>query len=82
LALENFEVVRMHEMTTIYRYGSINNMGLVPNRKLRDVVWGLNSLFTDLLNFDNPLNMEAAEHYARKSFKTKGPEFVRIYAKR
>ncbi|KAJ7419557.1 hypothetical protein WISP_53221 [Willisornis vidua] len=31
----------------------------------RDVVWGLNSLFTDLLNFDDPLNIEAAEHHLR-----------------
>ncbi|XP_064925226.1 NEDD8-conjugating enzyme UBE2F isoform X4 [Columba livia] len=30
-----------------------------------DVVWGLNSLFTDLLNFDDPLNIEAAEHHLR-----------------
>lgn len=26
---------------------------------------GLNSLFTDLLNFDDPLNLEAAQHYER-----------------
>ncbi|KAF4791137.1 NEDD8-conjugating enzyme UBE2F [Turdus rufiventris] len=30
-----------------------------------DIVWGLNSLFTDLLNFDDPLNIEAAEHHLR-----------------
>ncbi|GFO19157.1 nedd8-conjugating enzyme ube2f, partial [Plakobranchus ocellatus] len=39
--------------------------GWAPTRKLKDVVWGLNSLFTDLLNFDDPLNVEAADHYAR-----------------
>ncbi|RXM34156.1 NEDD8-conjugating enzyme UBE2F [Acipenser ruthenus] len=32
---------------------------------MADVVWGLNSLFTDLLNFDDPLNIEAAEHHLR-----------------
>ena len=26
---------------------------------------GLSSLFTDLLNFDDPLNIEAAEHFSR-----------------
>ena len=31
----------------------------------QDVVLGLNSLFTDLLNFDDPLNLEAAQHYER-----------------
>ncbi|KAG7235128.1 hypothetical protein INR49_025233 [Caranx melampygus] len=37
----------------------------------KDVVWGLNSLFTDLLNFDDPLNIDAAEHHLRdKSFST------------
>ena len=29
------------------------------------MVIGLNSLFTDLLNFDDPLNIEAAEHHSR-----------------
>jgi hypothetical protein len=28
-------------------------------------VLGLNSLFTDLLNFDDPLNLQAAEHYQK-----------------
>lgn len=28
-------------------------------------VWGLNSLFTDLPNFNDPLNVEASEHHLR-----------------
>ena len=32
---------------------------------LQDVILGLNSLFTDLLNFEDPLNLEAAQHYER-----------------
>ncbi|KAM4897311.1 NEDD8-conjugating enzyme UBE2F isoform 4-T4 [Sylvia borin] len=35
-----------------------------------DIVWGLNSLFTDLLNFDDPLNIEAAEHHLRDKSST------------
>ncbi|KAH9499130.1 NEDD8-conjugating enzyme ube2f [Bulinus truncatus] len=60
------------------------SLGWAPTRKLKDVIWGLNSLFTDLLNFDDPLNVEAAEHYARdkESFKIKVREFVQLHAKR
>ncbi|XP_064308199.1 NEDD8-conjugating enzyme UBE2F isoform X4 [Phalacrocorax carbo] len=47
-----------------------------------DVVWGLNSLFTDLLNFDDPLNIEAAEHHLRdkvfESLNSKYQNFFRI----
>jgi ubiquitin-conjugating enzyme E2 F len=38
----------------------MDGTGWAPTRTLKDVVWGLNSLFTDLLNFDDPLNIEAA----------------------
>lgn len=57
--------------------------GWLPTRSLKDVVWGLNSLFTDLLNFDDPLNVEAAEQYARDNygFNRKVQEYIRAYAK-
>lgn len=48
---------------SLLRQNSIDGLGWAPTRTLKDVVWGLNSLFTDLLNFDDPLNNEAAEHY-------------------
>uniref|UniRef100_A0A0B6ZSC2 E2 NEDD8-conjugating enzyme n=1 Tax=Arion vulgaris TaxID=1028688 RepID=A0A0B6ZSC2_9EUPU len=69
---------------SLLRQNSYDSMGWAPTRKLKDVVWGLNSLFTDLLNFDDPLNVEAAELYARdkESFKTKVKDFVQLYAKR
>ncbi|XP_062964902.1 NEDD8-conjugating enzyme UBE2F-like [Cynocephalus volans] len=41
----------------------IDGTGWAPMRTLKDVVWGLNSLHTDLLNFDGPLNIEAEEHH-------------------
>ncbi|XP_005090567.1 NEDD8-conjugating enzyme UBE2F [Aplysia californica] len=69
---------------SLLRQSSYDSMGWAPTRKLKDVVWGLNSLFTDLLNFDDPLNVEAADHYARdkESFKSKVGEFVQLYARR
>uniref|UniRef100_A0A3Q3JNE0 E2 NEDD8-conjugating enzyme n=1 Tax=Monopterus albus TaxID=43700 RepID=A0A3Q3JNE0_MONAL len=55
---------------SLLREHSIDGTGWAPTRTLKDVVWGLNSLFTDLLNFDDPLNIDAAEHHLRdKQFK-------------
>uniref|UniRef100_A0A2K6S5P8 UBC core domain-containing protein n=1 Tax=Saimiri boliviensis boliviensis TaxID=39432 RepID=A0A2K6S5P8_SAIBB len=44
---------------SLLREHLIDNPGWAPTRTLKDVVWGLRSLFTDLLNFDDPLNIEA-----------------------
>uniref|UniRef100_A0A9J7ZIY6 E2 NEDD8-conjugating enzyme n=1 Tax=Cyprinus carpio carpio TaxID=630221 RepID=A0A9J7ZIY6_CYPCA len=53
-----------------------------PNYMM-DVVWGLNSLFTDLLNFDDPLNIDAAEHHLRdkEDFRNKVQDFIKNYAR-
>ncbi|EFX83319.1 NEDD8-conjugating enzyme UBE2F-like [Daphnia pulex] len=69
---------------SLLRQNSIDGLGWAPTRKLKDVVWGLNSLFTDLLNFEDPLNIEAAEHYRkdRSSFEVKVREYVNQFAKR
>ncbi|XP_054168006.1 NEDD8-conjugating enzyme UBE2F-like [Oppia nitens] len=68
---------------SLLRESSIDGMGWAPTRTLKDVVWGLNSLFTDLLNFDDPLNDEAADHYMRDrdGFEIKVKEYVHKYAK-
>uniref|UniRef100_A0A671SL42 E2 NEDD8-conjugating enzyme n=1 Tax=Sinocyclocheilus anshuiensis TaxID=1608454 RepID=A0A671SL42_9TELE len=46
-------------------------------------LWGLNSLFTDLLNFDDPLNIDAAEHHLRdkEDFRNKVQDFIKNYAR-
>lgn len=69
---------------SLLRQHSFDSMGWAPTRRLKDVVWGLNSLFTDLLNFDDPLNVAAAEHWERDkvSFQKKVKEYVMQYAKR
>ncbi|XP_057268206.1 NEDD8-conjugating enzyme UBE2F isoform X7 [Pezoporus wallicus] len=66
--VESFSLKLKFLMPTIWcllREHSIDGTGWAPTRTLKDVVWGLNSLFTDLLNFDDPLNIEAAEHHLR-----------------
>ncbi|XP_065888763.1 NEDD8-conjugating enzyme UBE2F-like [Dysidea avara] len=67
---------------SVLRETSIDGTGWSPARGLKDVVWGLSSLFTDLLNFDDPLNLEAAEHYQKDkpSFARKASQYVRLFA--
>ena len=68
---------------SVLREHSLDGSGWLPTRTLKDVVWGLNSLFTDLLNFEDPLNIEAAEHHGKdpKGFERKAREYVERYAK-
>ena len=68
---------------SILREHSLDGTGWLPTRSLKDVVWGLNALFTDLLNFDDPLNIEAANQFSsdKKSFEKKVKDFVLWYAK-
>jgi ubiquitin-conjugating enzyme E2 F len=67
---------------SILREYTLDGTGWLPTRTLKDVVWGLNSLFTDLLNFDDPLNTEAADQYARDKymFEKKVRDYVRRFA--
>ncbi|KAJ8321026.1 hypothetical protein KUTeg_002613 [Tegillarca granosa] len=69
---------------SLLRQSSYDSLGWAPTRKLKDVIWGLNSLFSDLLNFDDPLNVDAADHYARnkESFKAKVKEYIQMYSTR
>ena len=67
---------------SILRQTSIDGIGgWTPTRHLRDVIWGLNSLFTDLLNFDDPINAAAAEDYQqdKDAFRLKTKQWIRSY---
>ncbi|XP_069388705.1 NEDD8-conjugating enzyme UBE2F isoform X2 [Paralichthys olivaceus] len=68
---------------SLLREHSIDGTGWAPTRTLKDVVWGLNSLFTDLLNFDDPLNIDAAEHHLRdkEDFRNKVQDYIKNYAR-
>jgi len=69
---------------SLLRQSSIDEMGWAPTRRLKDVVWGLNSLFTDLLNFDDPLNLEASEMYQKDAhaFQQRVTEYIQKYSKK
>uniref|UniRef100_A0A0A9W0Y3 E2 NEDD8-conjugating enzyme n=1 Tax=Lygus hesperus TaxID=30085 RepID=A0A0A9W0Y3_LYGHE len=68
---------------SLLRQNSIDGLGWAPTRRLKDVIWGLNSLFTDLLNFEDPLNISAAEQYVRdrEAFKTKVRDYMALYSR-
>ncbi|XP_052378885.1 NEDD8-conjugating enzyme UBE2F-like isoform X6 [Oncorhynchus keta] len=68
---------------SLLREHSIDGTGWAPTRTLKDVVWGLNSLFTDLLNFDDPLNIDAAEHHLRdkEDFRNNVQDYIKHYAR-
>ncbi|EPQ07553.1 NEDD8-conjugating enzyme UBE2F [Myotis brandtii] len=63
----------------VLREHSIHGTGWAPTRTLKGVVWGLNSSFTDLLNSDDPLNIEAAEHHLRdkEDFRNKVEGYIK-----
>lgn len=67
---------------SLLRQHSVDGLGWSPTRRLNDVFWGLLALFTDLLNFDDPLNIEAADMYRRskEEFQRKVNEYVIKYA--
>ncbi|XP_014250395.1 NEDD8-conjugating enzyme UBE2F-like [Cimex lectularius] len=69
---------------SLLRQNSIDGLGWAPTRRLKDVIWGLNSLFTDLLNFEDPLNISAAELYIkdRDAFKLKVRDYMHQYSRR
>ncbi|XP_011848087.1 PREDICTED: NEDD8-conjugating enzyme UBE2F-like isoform X3 [Mandrillus leucophaeus] len=68
---------------SLLREHSMDGSGWAPTRTLKDVIWGLNSSFTDLLNFDDPLNIEAAEHHLRdkEDFRNKVDDYIKRYAR-
>ncbi|XP_058952050.2 NEDD8-conjugating enzyme UBE2F [Pocillopora verrucosa] len=67
---------------SLLREHTLDGSGWAPTRKLKDIVWGLNSLFTDLLNFDDPLNVEASELYFKNKelFRRRVEDYIRLYA--
>ncbi|CAD5207475.1 unnamed protein product [Bursaphelenchus okinawaensis] len=48
---------------SLLRPSSLDGMGWMPTRGIKDVILGLESLFGDLMDFDDALNLAAAEMY-------------------
>ena len=68
---------------SILREHALDGSGWLPTRTLKDVIWGLNSLFTDLCDFEDPLNTVAAEQHAidKRQFERKVKDYIKWYAK-
>lgn len=68
---------------SILREQSLDGCGWLPTRTLKDVIWGLNSLFTDLCDFEDPLNTAAADQYThnKHQFERKVADYITWYAK-
>lgn len=68
---------------SLLRLNSIDGTSWLPTRRLKDVMFGINSIFTDLCDFSDPLNVEIAEEYATDCEKTKAKikEYVQMYAR-
>ncbi|EFO25052.2 ubiquitin-conjugating enzyme family protein [Loa loa] len=49
---------------SLLRQNSLDGYGWMPTRRLIDVVLGLDSLFTDLIDFDDALNAAAAQQWS------------------
>ncbi|VDN02046.1 unnamed protein product [Thelazia callipaeda] len=63
---------------SLLRQNSIDGYGWMPTRRLIDVVLGLDSLFTDLIDFDDALNAAAAQQWStnKEAYITKVREYI------
>uniref|UniRef100_A0AC35TH36 UBIQUITIN_CONJUGAT_2 domain-containing protein n=1 Tax=Rhabditophanes sp. KR3021 TaxID=114890 RepID=A0AC35TH36_9BILA len=66
---------------SVLRASSLDGHGWRPTRKIIDVIHGLDALFTDLMDFEDPLNVEAATLFKRNQdeFKRKVRDYIRNY---
>ena len=68
---------------SLLREHPVDGTSRAPTRTLKDVVWGLNSLFIDLLNFNDPLNIKAVEHHlwGKEDFRNKAEDYIKCHAR-
>lgn len=68
---------------SILRLNSIDGTSWLPTRRLRDVMFAVNSIFTDLCDFSDTLNVEISEEYEMDMEKTKAKirEYVQLHAR-
>ncbi|CAI5438143.1 unnamed protein product [Caenorhabditis angaria] len=66
---------------SILRQNSLDAFGWRPTRNLTEVVHGLTSLFTDLIDFDDALNIQAAQMWNqnRDQFKSRARDYINRY---
>uniref|UniRef100_A0AC34QVQ5 UBC core domain-containing protein n=2 Tax=Panagrolaimus sp. JU765 TaxID=591449 RepID=A0AC34QVQ5_9BILA len=68
---------------SVLRQNTLDSFGWMPTRRLTDVLHGLNSLFTELIDFDDPLNVDAAKLFAtsKDTFEHRVREYIQRYAR-
>ncbi|CAJ0565377.1 unnamed protein product, partial [Mesorhabditis spiculigera] len=68
---------------SLLRENAVDDFGWRPTRNILEVVHGLQSLFGDLMDFDDALNMEAAKQYTsnKNEFTMKVQDYIRRYAR-
>ncbi|KAI6182731.1 Nedd8-conjugating enzyme ubc-12 [Aphelenchoides bicaudatus] len=68
---------------SLLRQNSLDGMGWMPTRGIKDVIIGLDNLFGDLMDFDDPLNNEAAEMYNSNKdlFSRRVAEYISKYCR-
>ncbi|XP_003377476.1 NEDD8-conjugating enzyme UBE2F [Trichinella spiralis] len=66
---------------SLLRSLSMDGFGWNPTRGIKDVILGLYALFGDLIDFDDPLNSDAAKMYLRNptEFKCKVMSYIKRY---
>lgn len=69
---------------SLLRQNSLDGFGWMPTRRIHDVILGLDQLFTDLIDFDDPLNAQAAQQYQsnKEAFAQKVKEYIGKYCTR
>nr|XP_026691958.1 NEDD8-conjugating enzyme UBE2F-like isoform X2 [Ciona intestinalis] len=55
------------------------NVSIPEEYNMKDLIWGLGSLFTDLADFDDPLNLEAANEFKKDPRKFRRTLEVYLY---
>ncbi|VDD77654.1 unnamed protein product [Mesocestoides corti] len=68
---------------SLLRPSSLDSSGWAPTRKLYEMIWGIESLFSDLCDFSDALNTNAAEQYSRdpEAFRQKARWYVNEFAR-
>uniref|UniRef100_A0A1I8BF45 E2 NEDD8-conjugating enzyme n=1 Tax=Meloidogyne hapla TaxID=6305 RepID=A0A1I8BF45_MELHA len=66
---------------SLLRQNSLDGFGWMPTRRIHDVILGLDQLFTDLIDFDDPLNAQASQQWQsnKDAFSTKVKEYISKY---
>ena len=68
---------------SLLRQNSLDQFGWRPTRNLSEVVHGLSSLFTDLIDFEDALNSQAAQQWSanKEAFAARVKDYIHRYSR-